>query len=78
VKSGKTEEAVALLLTGTKLLCEHQQYGSALELASVLLKTWTDNEVAITEENLFILLDLINLFPLGTKEFDDMVKAGFK
>ncbi|KAI9183513.1 hypothetical protein H9P43_004431 [Blastocladiella emersonii ATCC 22665] len=78
VKGKKLDEAVELLTTGTKLLVEHKQYGSALDMATVIVKTWTDESTPVTDAMLGRLLDLLDLFAGDSREFGELVNSGIK
>ncbi|KAJ3358167.1 hypothetical protein GGF32_000673 [Allomyces javanicus] len=78
VKGKRITEAVDLLANGARLLCEHKQYGSALDMTNVILKTWTDEHVAVSEDNLTLLFDLLDAFPADGKEIRDLAKHAIK
>ncbi|ORZ34847.1 hypothetical protein BCR44DRAFT_127842 [Catenaria anguillulae PL171] len=78
VKGKKIDAAVDLLTNGAKLLCEHKQFGSALDMASVVLKTWTDEEVAVDDKTLGRLFELMDLFAGDSREFNELMKNGIK
>ncbi|KAJ1500227.1 hypothetical protein HMI54_010015 [Coelomomyces lativittatus] len=78
IKNCKISEAIELLFSGTKLLCEHQQYGSGVELSSVLFKTWTDNRNLVDDSSLEKAFQVLGYFPPDRKEFLDVSKCALK
>lgn len=78
LKQKKNSEAVKLLSDGAKLLVQHQQFGSALELCQMLVDTWIDNAEEIKSEQLELFFDLLNAFPANQSQTEELMKAGLK
>ncbi|RKP09912.1 hypothetical protein THASP1DRAFT_3220, partial [Thamnocephalis sphaerospora] len=75
VKAKNYDKAVRLLASGARVLLDHEQYGSGVDLALYLVEVYASAEFPVDKKRLGLIVELIDRIPTNVQSRKQLIAA---